>query len=432
MTAAILAAVSGVLPLQHSWAMPSVYPTGVTVYNKDKAWNTDVLFSSAGQTRIINMDGKVLKTWNMQGSPAAMVDPKTIDGKKGVVGLQISNIEASKVPGMEGVGLVPGVAPKEVNRSFGLVDWNGQVMWQWEGTQEVGAALQNHDWSRLPNGNILILSDKVRQDSSFKTKKIIDDIIYEVNPQGKVIWQWSATDHLNEFGFTPEQMKLVKNSDSPDYLHMNDMQVLGPNKWEKAGDQRFAADNVIFSSRNANFTAIIDHKTGHIVWRIGPNYPALAAGEAGTLPRPVDQISGQHDPHMIPEGLPGAGNILMFDNQGEAGYPRAERALLGGSRVLEINPVTKEIVWEYTGRMSGQSDFSFFSPYISSVQRLPNGNTLIDEGINSRFFQVTPKGEIVWEYMAPYTRKTVKGAPRVPTYRIQAVPSDWLPASYGF
>lgn len=81
-----------------------------------------------------------------------------------------------------------------------------------------------------------------------------------------------------------------------------------------------------------------------------------------------------------------------FDNQEETGYPRAERALLGESRILEINPVTKQIVWEYTGRMIGQSEFSFFSPYISSVQRLPNGNTLIDESINSRFFQVT-RGE---------------------------------------
>lgn len=430
--AAALASVFGVLPLQQSWAMPSVYPTGVTVYNKEEAYPTDVLFSSAGQTRIIDMDGKVVKTWNYQGSPAVMLNPETTGGQKGIVGLQIDNIPASQVPGIEGVGLVPGIVPKEVNRSFGLVDWNGKVLWQWDGVKGVGAALQNHDWSRLPNGNILILSDRVRQDDSFQTKKIIDDMIYEVDEKGQVVWQWSATDHLSEFGLTPEQIKLVKNSDSPDYLHINDMQVLGPNRWEKAGDTRFAPDNIIFSSRNANFTAIIDHKTGHIVWRIGPNYPPLQVKQPGTLPRAVDQISGQHDPHMIPEGLPGAGNILMFDNQGEAGYPRAERALLGGSRVLEINPVTKQIVWEYTGRMSGQSDFSFFSPYISSVQRLPNGNTLIDEGINSRFFQVTPRGKIVWEYVAPYTRNGKKDTPRVPTYRIQAVPSNWLPGSYGY
>ena len=121
-----------------------------------------------------------------------------------------------------------------------------------------------------------------------------------------------------------------------------------------------------------------------------------------------------------------------FDSQGEAEYPRAERAILGGSRVLEINPVTKQIVWEYTGRMRGQSDFSFFSPYISSIQPLSNGNSLIDEGINSRFFQVTPRGKFVWEYVSPYTRDGKKDTPRVPTYCIQAVSSDCLPGSYGY
>jgi hypothetical protein len=151
------------------------------------------------------------------------------------------------------------------------------------------------------------------------------------------------------------------------------------------------------------------------------------------VPRPVDQFSGQHDAHLIPKGLPGAGNLLVFDNQGEAGYPPAELAVNGGSRVLEIDPATKQIVWEYQGEDSDRPNWSFSSTFISSARRLPNGNTLIDEGMHGRFFQVTPQGEIVWEYVNPYFAKSpvggVKGAVTTNwTYRAQPVPYEWVPA----
>jgi len=58
------------------------------------------------------------------------------------------------------------------------------------------------------------------------------------------------------------------------------------------------------------------------VWRLGPTYLPTPKGPR-RLPSIIDQISGQHYPHIIPEGLAGAGNLLMFDNQGEAGFPSA-------------------------------------------------------------------------------------------------------------
>ena len=33
---------------------------------------------------------------------------------------------------------------------------------------------------------------------------------------------------------------------------------------------------------------------------------------------------------------------------------------------------------------------------------LKNGNTFINEGPKARFFEVTPEGEIVWEYLSQY------------------------------
>jgi hypothetical protein len=62
---------------------------------------------------------------------------------------------------------------------------------------------------------------------------------------------------------------------------------------------------------------------------------------------------------------------------------------------------------------------------------LPNGNTLIDEGMGGRLFQITPVGDIVWEYVNPYPgRSIVAGKPFLNSliYRAQAVPYDWVPA----
>ena len=70
-------------------------------------------------------------------------------------------------------------------------------------------------------------------------------------------------------------------------------------------------------------------------------------------------------------------------------------------------------------------DDFFFSPFISNAQRLPNGNTLICEGSSSRIIEVTPKLEIVWEYVNPYNY--VEAFKHGYTYRAYAVPYEWVP-----
>jgi hypothetical protein len=73
-------------------------------------------------------------------------------------------------------------------------------------------------------------------------------------------------------------------------------------------------------------------------------------------------------------------------------------ATLPFSRVLEIDVATKKIVWKYQDNPAS----SFFSPRISNTQRLPNGNTLINEGWFGRLFEVTPEGETVWQCVNTY------------------------------
>ena len=95
--------------------------------------------------------------------------------------------------------------------------------------------------------------------------------------------------------------------------------------------------------------------------------------------------------------------------------------------MLEFDPNTLEIKWQYPPRAgSGPagSSGSLYSSFVSSAQRLPNGNTLITEGQSGRLFEVTPKHEIVWEYLSPFTQKK---RPMNMVYRAYRAPYEWAP-----
>jgi arylsulfotransferase ASST len=129
--------------------------------------------------------------------------------------------------------------------------------------------------------------------------------------------------------------------------------------------------NLVVSFRNISTVVMIERWTGNFMWRLGS--PPLAQ---------------QHDPRPLEDG-----NVLIFD---KGAHRRDHPAPY--SRVIEVDPRTDAIVWEY----SDESLFDFFSPYTSSAQRLPNGNTLICEGCHGRIFEVTRQGHVVWEYVSPF------------------------------
>ena len=66
----------------------------------------------------------------------------------------------------------------------------------------------------------------------------------------------------------------------------------------------------------------------------------------------------------------------------------------------------------------------FYSPFISSAQRLPNGNTLITEGSGGRIIEVTSQHDIVWEYISPYWGKLLA---MNMVYRAYRLPYEWAP-----
>jgi hypothetical protein len=98
------------------------------------------------------------------------------------------------------------------------------------------------------------------------------------------------------------------------------------------------------------------------------------------------------------------------------------------SRILEINPLTLDIEWRYSPYEADlpqpTDSYRFYSPYISNMQRLENGNTLINEGSNGRIFEVTRDHEIVWEYISPFWGKTLNNNM---VYRAYRIPYAWIP-----
>ncbi|MEV0432604.1 aryl-sulfate sulfotransferase [Nocardia sp. NPDC050413] len=422
--------------------MSYVRLSGVTHHEPGNAHDSYILFTGADSiTRLIDLAGTVVREWPFAGVPPRIIDPALNAGRLGDIGVQLS--ESGDARG----GIY-------ANGTVGQLTWTGETVWEWGTQAPGGAARQNHDWELLPNGKRLLLVTVPRVVPDLGAMTVGDQGLFEVDPRGAIVWQWLAGDHLHEFGFSEhgwEALRATASRDPEDpwgYLEMNSAKTLGPNAWHADDpDTVFQPDNILVSFRKANIVALIDKASGSIAWKLGPYFDAVPGAQhqrinVHKVPRPLDQISGQHNPHMIAPGLPGAGNILVFDNQGGAGYPPAPLGIYAGSRVLEIDPATEQIVWQYTAEDSQRPSWTFFSSFVSNAQRLPNGNTLITEGMRGRIFQATSDGAVVWEYHSPYEGYGVAGEPevrepRVPgvdrltltplVYRAQAVPFDWVP-----
>jgi len=422
-----------------AFASTSVFPTGTVKYDPERCYNGYTLIAG-GMPRLVDMNGNLVNEWSgANGFPAKMLPNGQI-----------------LTTGERWQGYIDdGITVKQL-------DWKGNIVWEFgkyakvvkdpehPEQGEMWISSQHHDIQRVgtpvyyvpgaksvSEGRVLVLGHKWHVNKDVSDHVLMDDVMFEVDENGNVAWEWVASDHVKEFGLTKPMMKAVRNwkpkkgaeKNGFDWWHQNCASYLGPNKWYDKGDERFHPDNIILDSREANVLCIISHKTGKVVWKIGPDYTQGEEAEIG-------QILGPHHTHMIPVGLPGAGNVMVYDNGGPAGYGEPNAMSPDGlatfqriySRVLEIDPVTKKVVWEFSIKSLKKPwklfGYEEYSPFISSAQRLPNGNTLVCEGSNGRFIEVTREGEVVWEYISPYPGN-IPGTNYV--YRAYRVPYEWAP-----
>ena len=300
------------------------------------------------------------------------------------------------------------------------LSWEGAVIWEYTNLSA------HHDVAMLPNGNVLLLiwGNKTREQALAAGRNpdlLTDDIdplvIHEVTPNGDVVWEWHVWDHLIQ-DFDPMQDNYGVVADHPELVDINfTFRTVADWLHSNAIDYNAELDQIMISPRFNSEIWIIDHSTtteqaashsggnagkgGDLLYRWG-NPIAYRAGTAEN-----QQTYGSHDAHWIAEGLPGAGNILLFNNGG-FDYGRDGDY----STIDEFTPPLNGYNYDqnksnaflpespgWTFIANPREDF--YSSYISSVQRLNNGNTFIDEGAYGYLFEVNSSGEVIWQYQSP-------------------------------
>ena len=314
-------------------------------------------------------------------------------------------------------------------------DGNGNIVWR----HKLAASL-HHDFLKMPNGNVLLLAGefKTREQAiaAGANPKFVHedgmnyDYLLEVRPagasEGEIVWEWSTWDHLVQ-DFDPSKENYGVVAEHPELIDIN---FLLKTISERAArharrawlhtnsvDYNPELDQIMLSPRNFSELWIIDRSAtmeearghsggnsgmgGDLLYRWG-NPRAYGHGDADD-----QRLFWQHQTHWIPPGLPGSGNILVFNNGSE--FPGDERLY---SSIDELAPPVDgyryrraddaayppdKLAWTY----AAETPEDFYARVESGTQRLANGNTLITHGPAGTISQVTPNGKTVWKYTVP-------------------------------
>ena len=349
--------------------------TGLTFHRPGLSTKGYTLVTPHGDTctYLIDMDGRVVQRWkftHIKPGYGRLLE----NGNLLMTG---SDVNLPKPPPDEPTKPPPPFAV-HVTRIGGYhttlveMDWDGNIVWEYVNR------FQHHDFFRFPNGNTLVpewielpseLHRKVRGGYKMPKEKLpalIGDDLVEVDRDLKEVRR----------SHTWQLLDPVKDPIHPtvrrwEWTHINGIDV------NEAGD-------IVFSARTCDRVAVIDAKSGAISFKF-------------------DKAHGQHNPTWLKNG-----NIQIFDNGTD------------GSKVIEVDPKTSEIVWSYHGIPTQQ----FFSEHISGASQLASGNVLVCEGTSGRVFEVTRRHEVVWEWINPFVNNNSRGEPTVSIYRAHRYAAD--------
>jgi len=336
------------------------------------------------------------------------------------------------------------------------IDWDGNSVWEYEYATDT--VVPHHDMKKIPNGNLLLICwDRKTADESiaagrnpeYQNGSLNPDCIIELKRTGdnqwEVIWQWYVWDHLIQ-DFDESKSNYGNVTEHPERIDINyseswaDAPAGGGRQGNRGGmgggmmggmgmggggriatedwthfnaiDYNEELDLIAVSSYTFSEFWIIDHSTttqeaaGHAGGKFGKGGDILyrwgnpAAYKQGTN---ADQtLFCPHDIQWIAKGLPGEGNMLIFNNgpnRQDGRYSTVEEFILpldnGTFKIDGKKFAAVEPVWHY---MDPDDKTNFYATNISGAQRLPNGNTLICEGPRGHLFEVTADKQIVWDY----------------------------------
>jgi hypothetical protein len=311
------------------------------------------------------------------------------------------------------------------------VTWGGTVTWDFR--YNTGGKLSHHDIKVLPNGNILVIAWETktmaeavaagRDPAHIYGNSFMPEHVIEVHPtgptSGDIVWEWHVWDHLiQDFDSLKANYGIV--GDHPELVNINyGTFFMSQDDWLHANsiDYNPQFDQIILSIHNFNEIWVIDHSTtteeaaghtggnsekgGDLLYRWG-NPAAYDRGTSND-----QKLFGQHDTNWIKPSYPGAGHILIFNNgNGRPGTDYSEIDEIAapvddqGNYYLEPGAAygPENLTWSYAANPPS----SFYAYYISSAERLKDGDTLICDGVAGKFFEVTPDKVMVWQWTNPY------------------------------
>ena len=390
-----------------------------TILNSTASYNAYTLFTVKKETYLINNCGQVINQWFSD-----------YNSGKSVYLLENGNLLRASAGPNPGNIAIPGVGGR-----IELFDWEGNVIWQYVYSNL--DASQHHDIYPMPNGNILILAASIltdvaaiqlgRNPSNLTSNQLYNEHILEIEPQGtndvNVVWRWDFKDHLTQdfdntkdnFAVISENTQLMdinflgESNGNANWMHINSIQynedlnqiILG----SKTLSEFYIIDHSTTTAEAASHSGGIYGKGGDLLYRWG-NPQAYKQGDEND-----QKLFGQHNPHWIPNGLLDEGKIILFNNGIHLTTPHSEINIISpptsapGIYIKNSTTSFGPENPEYTYTSAIYTDF--YSPILSSAQRLPNDNILICEGTSGRFFEIDNNNVIVWEYINPISSGTI-------------------------
>ncbi len=394
-------------------------------------------------TYLINTCGEVVHTWPssyLPGCTAYLLK----DGS-------IIRAGSVKSPAIMPVAFYGGVIER--------IAWDGTVLWTY--TINSASDIQHHDICPLPNGNVLAISLDVHTKAEAETMGRLNvqsasmwsEKVVEIKPTGpttgEVVWEWRVWDRVIQ-NVLPEEEHYGVIADHPERININaGLLTPGIPDWIHLNsvDYNADADQILVSSLGMNEVWIIDHSTttaeaashtgghygkgGDFLWRWGN--PVLY-GQGTTQDQ---QLGQQHSAHWIAAGLVNAGDVMVFNNNVPNGTGLGG---LGYSSIDRIHPTVDDqghyllqdgrfgpntASWRY---ISTPPD-SFYAYYMSSAQRMANGNLLVCNGPAGRFSEFSPDNKEIWRYVCPVNNNDPMSQGSVPQnnylFRIQRYATDY-------
>lgn len=299
-----------------------------------------------------------------------------------------------------------------------LLEWDGRVSWSYDYASPTYQ--QHHDVHRMPNGHVLLLAWEKRTAAEALASgrdpatlpangELWVDHVVEVDPAtNAIVWTWRAWDHLLPPGAAP--------ADHPELIDPN-AAATASSDWTHGNAVAYnpTLDQVMISVRNHHEIWVIDHGTttaeaaghsggrrgkgGDLIYRWGnPRNYGFPDGQ---------QLFGQHNSHWIEAGLPGEGEVLVFDNGDRNARPFSSvvqiKTPLMTNGLYTFDPESGFLPTAPSWQWVANPPTSVYAAIVSSAQRLRSGNTLVCDGPAGHFFEVNPAGESVFSYVVTDT-----------------------------